>query len=168
MKYILFTLSVLLCLTACNNKTNEVSINDTQFLQSKIDSLEQRLENCYSPGFGEFMSNIQAHHSKLWFAGQNQNWELANFEVIEIKEALEDIQKFQSEREESKNIVMLNPAIDSISKAINQKNSVQFKSSFVILTNACNNCHRATNFGFNRVIVPQTSSFSNQDFRVEN
>ena len=35
------------------------------------------------PGFEEFMSNIQAHHAKLWFAGQNHNWKLADFEIHE-------------------------------------------------------------------------------------
>lgn len=63
-------------LFACNQQTD-----NTQVLQNRIDSLEQKLANTYKPGFGEFMSGIQAHHSKLWFAGQNENWKLADFEV---------------------------------------------------------------------------------------
>jgi len=75
---------------------------NTQLLESRIDSLERKLADTYKPGFGEFMSSIQVHHSKLWFAGQNDNWKLADFEVNEIKETVEAIEKYQTEREESK------------------------------------------------------------------
>ncbi len=112
------------------------------------------------------MGGIQAHHSKLWFAGQNQNWKLADFEVREIMEAVEDIQKFQSERKERQLVAMLNPAIDSVNDAIRQKSAPLFKSSFILLTNTCNKCHRASNFEFNMVKIPATSPFSNQEFSV--
>lgn len=99
-------------LFTCNQQTD-----NTKILQSRIDSLEIKLANTYKPGFGDFMGTIQAHHSKLWFAGQNENWELADFEVHEIMEAFEAIQKFQAEREESQLIGMINPALDSVDKS---------------------------------------------------
>ena len=148
-------------LFACNQQSDKV-----QVLQSRIDSLEQKLSDTYKPGFGEFMSGIQAHHSKLWFAGQNQNWRLADFEVHEIMEAIEDIQKFQTERKESQMIGMINPALDSINNAIQQESYLLFKSSYTLLTNTCNNCHRAADFEFNVVKIPDTQPFSNQDFKI--
>ena len=149
-----------ICLFACNQQT------DTQVLQNRIDSLEQKLADTYKPGFGEFMSSIQTHHSKLWFAGQNENWKLADFEVHEIMEAIEDIQKFQTERKESQMIGMINPALDSIYNAIKQQNPSLFISSYILLTNTCNNCHRAANFEFNVVKIPDSQPFSNQDFKI--
>jgi hypothetical protein len=148
-------------LFACNQQTDQ-----TKALQNRIDSLENKLVNTYKPGFGEFMSAIQAHHAKLWFAGQNQNWKLADFEVHEIVEAIEDIQKFQTERKESQSIGMINPALDSVNNAIQQKNPALFKSSYTLLTNTCNNCHRAVDFEFNVVKIPENQPFSNQDFKV--
>lgn len=147
-------------LFTCNQQTD-----NTKILQSRIDSLEIKLANTYKPGFGDFMGTIQAHHSKLWFAGQNENWELADFEVHEIMEAIEAIQKFQAEREESQLIGMINPALDSVDKAIEQKNSALFKSSYILLTNTCNSCHQATKLGFNVVKIPDSSPFSNQEFK---
>ncbi|MBX2943916.1 MAG: hypothetical protein KF860_16395 [Cyclobacteriaceae bacterium] len=147
-------------LCACNQQTDSTSV-----LQNRIDSLEIKLANTYKPGFGDFMGSIQAHHSKLWFAGQNENWELADFEVHEIMEAIEAIQKFQSEREESKLIGMINPPLDSINNAIEQKNSILFKNSYILLTNTCNSCHEATDLGFNVVKIPDSSPFSNQEFK---
>ncbi|HRG81414.1 MAG TPA: hypothetical protein PLO99_02805 [Chitinophagaceae bacterium] len=159
MKYIILVLWVS-ALSSCKQQT------DNKQLQNRIDSLEIQLANSYKPGFGELMSSIQTHHAKLWFAGQNENWRLAGFEVHEIMEVVEDIQKFQTERKESQQIKMIHPSLDSISMAIEQKNPALFRSSYSLLTTACNNCHRATDFDFNVVKIPDTQSFSNQDFKI--
>lgn len=145
---------------ACNHQTD-----NTEKLQDQIDSLQDKMVNIYKPGFGEFMSNIQLHHAKLWFAGQNQNWKLADFEVHEIEEALEDIQKFNSDRPEAKSISMINPAMDSVTNAIQQKNIQSFRSSFNLLTITCNNCHRETAHEFNVVTIPSSLPVVNQDFK---
>jgi hypothetical protein len=134
-------------------------------MQATIDSLQKQLNETYKPGFGEFMSGIQTHHSKLWFAGLYENWPLADFEVHELQESLDAIQKFCSERSEVKEIAMINAPIDSLLKAIKQKDSGLFKSSFVLLTNTCNNCHKQTEHGFNMVTIPVAPPVTNQDFR---
>lgn len=145
---------------ACNPQADK-----TQQLQIQIDSLKSRLDNSYQPGFGEFMSSIQLHHAKLWFAGINNNWELADFEIHEIQESLDDIQQFNTDRLEAKTIGMISPAIDSVSNAIKQKNQLLFKSCFTLLTNTCNNCHKATKHEFNVVTIPAIPPISNQSFK---
>ena len=151
----------MLGLFSCKQKTDQIKV-----LQNRIDSLEIKLNNMYKPGYGELMGNIQSHHSKLWFAGQNRNWKLAAFEIKELREIIADILKYQKEREESKIIEIINPELDSIDLAVKQENSVLFVHSYKQLTNSCNNCHRLTNFGFNVVKVPDNSPFSNQDFQT--
>jgi hypothetical protein len=146
---------------SCNQKNDNV-----QKMQATIDSLKKELAETYKPGFGEFMSGIQTHHAKLWFAGINENWVLAEFEIHEIQESLDAIQKFCSDRPESKAISMIDPVIDSVSNAITQKNTGLFKSSFVLLTNTCNTCHRQTEHGFNIVTIPSALPVVNQDFKV--
>jgi hypothetical protein len=145
---------------SCTSQNDKV-----QKMKATIDSLQMQLNASYKPGFGEFMSGIQTHHAKLWFAGQDQNWPLADFEVHEIQESLVAIQKFYNNRTETKAIGMITPAIDSVNNAIQQKNSELFKSSFILLTNTCNKCHKATEHGFNVVIVPTSLPVVNQDFR---
>lgn len=137
---------------------------NTLALEKRIDSLEKKLAASYTPGLGEFMSSIQVHHAKLWFAGQAQNWELANFEIAEIKESLDDIPVYCANRPEVQKLGMIRPAIDSISKAIGTKNALLFNSSFMVLTNTCNSCHQATQHAFNSIKVPDHPPFSNQDF----
>lgn len=160
MKAIFLLLIIACIITSCNQQGN---INAA--LQKRVDSLEKKLANTYKPGFGEFMSSIQVHHAKLWFAGQNKNWKLADFEMHEIGEALDAIQQYQTERDESKEVGMLKPALDSVNDAIQQQSPELFNSSYLLLTNTCNNCHKAVNFEFNVVKVPETPPFSNQAFK---
>jgi len=134
-------------------------------LQSRIDSLQQQIDKSYKPGFGEFMGSIQVHHEKLWFAGINQNWKLADFEIGEIKESLEDIQTYCTDSPERKSLTMIDRPLDSISYAIQQKDEALFKKSFITLTNTCNNCHRTTEHEFNVIKIPDTPPFSNQEFK---
>jgi len=157
-----FTLFIAVCLLIISCKQPG---NSNAALQSRIDSLEKKLTTTYKPGFGEFMSSIQVHHAKLWFAGKNKNWELADFEIHEIGETLDAIKEYQNEREESKKVDMLKPALDAVNDAIQKKDSSLFNSSYLLLTTTCNNCHKAVNFGFNVVKIPETSPFSNQAFK---
>ena len=152
---------LVLHLVACNPQSQQASQT-----QSKIDSLQSQLDKAYKPGLGEFMTGIQLHHAKLWFAGQNQNWPLADFEIHEIQESLDDIDEFCKDRPEVKSIGMLRPAIDSATNSIQQKNLQLFERSFSLLTTTCNNCHKATDHGFNVVIIPTSPPVSNQDFKV--
>ncbi|MBJ7881836.1 hypothetical protein [Gelidibacter salicanalis] len=145
---------------SCNQQKDH-----TKALQNRIDSLEIKLADTYKPGFGDFMGSIQAHHSKLWFAGQNENWKLADFEVHELLETIEDIEKFQSDRTETALLSMIIPPLDSINKSIQQKNAALFKTSYTSLTNACNTCHQAVEMEFNVVTIPETSPYTNQDFK---
>jgi len=159
---ILFIVLSLIIISACSDNSEKISQ-----LENRIDSLQMKVNDSYKPGFGEFMSNIQIHHAKLWFAGINQNWELADFEIHEIVESFDAIKKYQAEREESKMLMVINPPLDSIKAAVADKNPVSFKKSFTMLTNTCNSCHQAVKFEFNKVKIPDSPPFSNQSFKVE-
>jgi hypothetical protein len=146
---------------SCNNSEKE-----TKQMQTEIDSLKTALNNTYRPGFGEFMSGIQTHHAKLWFAGTNGNWPLADFEINEVREALDDIQMYCNDRPESKEIKMIYPAIDSVNLAVKMKNVSRFQNSFRQMTNICNECHSITSHAFNVITVPDKLPVVNQDFKV--
>lgn len=159
MKKVLIVFTVFILFSCQQHNGNEA------VMQNRIDSLESKLANTYKPGFGEFMSYVQSHHAKLWYAGENKNWKLANFEMDEIRETIDDIKKYETDRKETQLISMIYPALDSVTSAINLKNVTQFKSSFTQLTNTCNACHQAAKFEFNVVKVPTTQMFTNQDFK---
>jgi hypothetical protein len=132
-------------------------------LKSQVENLNSELEK-YKPGFGEIMMDIQTHHAKLWYAGSKENWKLAEFQIHEIEEAIEDIEKFHGSRPEAQMITILESAAVDIHSAIEKKNSKEFKSSFLNLTNNCNGCHRANSVGFNVIKVPDNLTFNKQSF----
>src|ERR1700747_1670747 len=99
MKIVLSLLFVTLIIASCSQQSD-----NTKQLQARIDSLQQKLNNTYKPGLGEFMLGIQEHHAKLWFAGINKNWALADFEVHEIGETVDDIKQYCTDRPEVKSI----------------------------------------------------------------
>lgn len=140
--------------------------NNHSDFQTKPDTLQTRGEHTYQPGLGEFMGNIQVHHAKLWFAGINRNWALADFEIHEISEAMEDIKEFNQDRPEVARLPMIEPAIDTVLRSIQLKDEKLFRQTFFTLTATCNSCHQATNHGFNVVIIPTQPPYSNQDFQV--
>jgi hypothetical protein len=152
-------LLVSLALASCSQHNPKMEI-----MQSHIDSLEKNLADTYKPGLGEFMSGIQMHHAKLWFAGTEGNWPLADFELGEIRESIDDIRKYQSDRIEVKTIGMIDAPLIAIDSAVKQKDIAAFKTSYSLLTNTCNNCHRTNNFGFNVIKVPDAVPVPNQVF----
>lgn len=161
MRSIIF-LSLTAVLLGCQQKTDTV-----KELQDQIDRLEHKLSETYKPGVGDFMGSIQEHHAKLWFAGKNENWELADFEIHEIEERMEALEKLHAGRDEVAPIAMIYPALDSVSAAVKHNDVFQFERSYDFLTNTCNSCHKATNHGFVEITIPSLNGFSNQRFTVQ-
>lgn len=159
MKYIIFFFLSVFGI-GCNQSNSQL-----QSLQLQVDSLQQKLNSSYKSGLGEFMVGIQMHHAKLWFAGTNSNWKLADFEVQEIHEALEDVEKYITDRPETKKIDMIFAPLDSITAAIKLQNKELFRTSFISLTETCNNCHRATEHEFNVITIPTSPPVTNQNFK---
>ena len=126
----------------------------------------------YSPGLGEMMSLQQMRHVKLWFAGQAENWELADYELDELGEGFDDIVKFHPTHKDSpvapKDAIprMVNEPLKNLRRAVEKKDATAFTEAYDALTAACNSCHQATNFGFNAVQRPATNPFPNQLFAV--
>jgi hypothetical protein len=160
MKKAFFTIYMIPFLFSCSQNHEKVTR-----LENQVEALKQEIKEAYKPGFGIIMNNIRQHHSKLWFAGKNQNWELAEFEVHEIKERFDDIKKYQKGKKETEMITMIEPFLDSLDKTIEEKDINQFKNNYRLLTNTCNSCHRANNHEFIEIKIPDIQSINNQMFK---
>ena len=153
---------LLISLVACHQPTQKINR-----LQNKVDSLQAKLNDTYKPGLGEFMSNIQSHHIKLWFAGTNGNWKLADFEMDELMELFDDVEHFANDRPETKLVPMIRASLDSVNTAIQNKNAGQFKKGYASMTNTCNQCHQAAKHAFNVIKIPESHPFSDQEFEIK-
>src|SRR5438477_7085684 len=124
----------------------------------------------YTPGLGEIMTLQQMRHTKLWLAGQAGNWDLAAYEIKELGEGFDDIVKYHPTHEGSpvapKDAIprMVTAPVADLRAVIEGKRAQAFEPAFDALTKACNDCHEATNFGFNVVQRPATNPYPNQVF----
>src|ERR1700744_3719913 len=119
----------------------------------------------YEPGLGEFMTATQLRHAKLWFAGKQNNWDLAAYEIDEIKEGLEDAARLHPTfdgvpvAEMIKSII--DPRLEELEKAVREKSSAKFGDAFDELTGGCNSCHAGANKPFRRIQRPTESPLTN-------
>ena len=122
----------------------------------------------YAPGLGEIMSLQLMRHAKLWLAGSQKNWPLADYELDELREGFEDVQKFHPTHEGVPVGAMAQSLtqapLEALGKAIDAKDAAGFAKSFDRLTEACNTCHRAAKRAFIVITRPATSPFPNQRF----
>ena len=155
----LLVLPLLLFLSCSQSSGNRAD------LQARIDDLQNELDSVYVPGVGEIMNGIvQPHHYKLWLAGRHQNWTLAEYERHQLLGGFIRIRKYHKNTSEANAVPMIYPEMDSLKKAISQKDSLAFHRHFVLLTNTCNNCHLVTKHEFNIIIVPAAPEYGNQQF----
>lgn len=123
-----------------------------------------------SPGLGEIMSVIQQHHAKLYYAGSAENWDLAAYELDEIKEGLEDASKAHHEFKTLKTPLqdlipaMTKTEIEALSGSIHAKSRPDFIKRFAALTRSCNRCHETAEHPFIVIKTPAPGEFTNQKF----
>src|SRR5271156_160286 len=88
----------------------------------------------YEPGLGEFMTATQLRHAKLWFAGKENNWDLAAYEIDEIMEGLEDAEKQFPPHDGVPVADMIKanigPTVEQLRKAVEAKSNSKFAASF--------------------------------------
>src|SRR6478672_7010162 len=127
------------------------------------DSLKRTQANLASikelaPGLGEYMTKIQLHAGKLWFAAKATNWELAEYELDELKETMEAAKALNAE----KNGVKISNVLDSVlqtqvvqlAESVKRKSSGEFQKSYDEMLSACNGCHTEAGYKFIHIIRP--------------
>jgi len=128
----------------------------------------QSAKEPYEPGLGEFMTATQIRHAKLWFAGRQKSWDLAAYEIDEIKEGLEEARRlyptFDSIPVAEMMKTIIDPRIAELEKAIGAKNKDRFTVAFDEFTGGCNACHAAANKPFIRIQRPIAPPLTNQNF----
>lgn len=119
----------------------------------------------------ETMGYYQRFSNKLWLAGTNQNWELADFYTHELEEVTENLIKGDVIHDDynlsNLSEAMLLPKIEKVEEAIRQKDEVLFLDNYELMISSCNLCHNTTKHNFIKITIPNDSTIWNQDFTVK-
>jgi hypothetical protein len=123
-----------------------------------------------APGLGEYMTTIQLHAGKLWFAAKALNWELADYELDELKETMEAAKALNAE----KNGVKISSVLDSVlqtqvaqlAESIKSKSSAEFQKSYDETLSACNGCHTEAGYKFIHIVRPTAPPVTNQKWET--
>jgi hypothetical protein len=133
------------------------------FLGIGLASLATAQGEAYVPALADIMSAVQWRHIKLWFAGKRQNWDLASYELRQIKTSLEDAANLYRGIPVEHVAATVDPIL-TLGTAIETKDSARFVKGFNALTAACNACHEGIGRGFIIIQTPTASPFSDQSF----
>ena len=150
--------------------------SETRSLRSKNDqdrkSFQTDIANIKesAQGLGEFMTTMQLHMGKLWFAARASNWDLAEYELDELKETMEAAQRLNSEKSGVKISGVLDSVIQTqvapLAESIKRKSPVEFQKSYDATLSACNECHTEAGYKFIHIVRPTVPPVTNQRWEV--
>jgi hypothetical protein len=136
----LTSILLLVILISCNshNKKNKpVGTND--WLEGsenqKIETLAKHLR-----GFDMAMVETGYRYQELYWAGKDENWEYADYQIEKLRIAIENGLERRPNRAKSAEH-FLNVALPEMNKAVEQKDTAIFNENFQMLTNSCIACH---------------------------
>jgi hypothetical protein len=112
----------------------------------------------YVPRLGDIMNAAQARHIKLWYAGKAANWELAGFELRQLKTSLVDAALLYSGIPVT-NVTTLAAPLQSVADAIAAKDASRFAKAYGELTGGCNACHQSMERSFISIRTPTEQPF---------
>jgi len=120
----------------------------------------------FSPGLGEFMTAMQLHMGKIWFAGKSRNWDLARYELDELRETVDAAQGLYATKngvDVSKLLAALTEGeISRLGDAVEKKNQSDFTRTYDEALSACNGCHEASGHRFIKITRPSAPPVTNQ------
>jgi hypothetical protein len=141
-------------------------------LEVSIKSVQAELTTAKAtaPGLGEYMTTIQLHAGKLWFAAKAANWDLAGYELDELKETLEAAKALNAEKNGVKisNVLdaVLQTQITQLAETVKRRNAAEFQKSYDETLSACNGCHAEAGYKFINIVRPSAPSVTNQNWEA--
>jgi hypothetical protein len=148
----IFTLTLTAILTQSCTQTNGKTaqgnwIKGTE--EEKIKTLEKQFR-----GFDSAMVEIGYRYTELYWAGQDENWKFAEYQLEKIKTALENGVERRPKRAKSAEHFLTN-VLPEIQKSIESKDALVFNKSFQLLRAECRNCHIKEDVAFIQSVIPE-------------
>ena len=152
MKKILTAMVLMASMLACTSNQEKENEQGTWLKGDKqhfVEAIERQFD-----GFSRAMVEVHYRYDELYWAGQDQNWEYADYQLEHIAEAIEKgFERRPAMKENS--LDFLGGPTDILQRAIDAKNLQQFNQAFVIYNAACKSCHIKEEVAFIKTIIPE-------------
>jgi hypothetical protein len=124
----------------------------------------------FKPAMDDLMTMlVQPRHMKLYYAGQAKNWQLAAFQINELRGALarigRTIPNYRSNNVDNAVAAIFTDKLKAVDAAVKSADLAQFNSAYDEMTSACNDCHKTMEHAFLVIKVPEAGNFPDQEFR---
>lgn len=122
-------------------------------------------------GLGDLMTIlVQPRHTKLGLGGQARNWDYVAYELHELEEAFEKVERASPRHHNFSVTEMLGltkEPMAALEAAIKARDGVRFDAAYQRLTESCNACHRGMNHAVVVIQFPKLSPFPDQNFTAQ-
>lgn len=103
--------------------------------QEKIHTIEKQFR-----GFDNTMVEIGYRYQELYWAGKDENWDYATYQIEKMKLTIENGLERRPKRAKSADH-FLKSVLPEMLKSVQQRDTVIFNENFDMLTANCINCH---------------------------
>lgn len=154
--YTLFVFFIILSATSflsCTKKSGEnESKGEANWLTGDDDQKFDMIANQLR-GFDVAMAEVGYRYQEIYWAGKEENWELAAYHLEKTETAIKNGLTRRPKRKNSA-ISFLEISIPAMKETISKKDTVLFKKNFEIFRQSCNSCHISEKVPFFTVQIP--------------
>lgn len=168
---------LLTILLAASRAASAAEASDSDDLAQQVAALRSANEQLRTliPSQSHAMMDVAYHFTNLWFAGQRQNWPLAQFYFNEARSHILWAIRIVPVRKTSGGELHLQEIFDAfdgslladVKKQIADKNRAQFAVAYRAALNGCNACHMAAEKPYLHIVVPDSPEVHIVDFTPE-
>lgn len=124
---------------------------DTNTTQQKFKAIQTQFR-----GFDLAMVEVGYRFNSFYFAIQDKNYDLAQYQWDKIKKAIENGIIRRPKRAQNAKTMFLDTQYKTMSDALKKKDAKAVEKEYVVTKNLCNACHVAEKVPFIEVIDPNT------------
>ena len=149
MRTILFYFFTLILIVSCNEKNDSKGLTWLNLPDNeKFKVIEKQFR-----GFDKTMVEVGYRYNELYWAGEDQNWELALYHLEKIDQAINLGLERRPKRKESAQIIF--PVLEELVQITKSKDRIRFREGFKVLQQTCRNCHQAEGVSFFKAGIPK-------------
>ena len=138
-------------LFACNHQTEKETAQGDWIKGTEAEQIKT-VEKQFR-GFDNAMVETGYRYQELYWAGKDQNWKYADYQLEKIKIAIENGLERRPKRAKSAEH-FLTYVLPEMKKSFEKKDTVIFNKNFQTMTISCNSCHAMEKVPFFSVQIP--------------